>query len=151
MRFTAEVHSAGRGGHAVVVPAEVTAALTSRRVPVLAVLGGVEHRTRLGVHGGRTYLGLPAALLRQLGLRAGDAVEVDLTEVTEPPAEPEPDVPEPAELTALLAADPDARAAWDALAGAQRQEYHRWLAGTEDAAVASTRLARLAHRLRPAG
>ena len=151
MRFTAEVHAAGRGGHAVVVPAEVTAALTSRRVPVLAVVGGVEHRTRLAVHAGRTYLGLPTALLRKAGVQAGDSVEVDLVEVTGSVPGPAPDLPEPAELTALLAAEPATRATWEALTGAQRQEYHRWLAGSDDPVVRGTRLARLAHRLRPDG
>lgn len=149
MRFTAEVHSAGRGGHAVIVPAEVTGTFSSRKISVLALVNGVEHHSRLAVHAGRCYLGLPAALLRRLEVRAGDTVEVDLTEVVEPAAPPEPDVAEPAELTALLAGNTDVRAAWAGLTADQRQDYHRWLAGAEDPAVRGARLARLAHRLRP--
>lgn len=148
MRFTAEVGAAGRGGHAVVVPAEVTTALGSRKAAVLAVVGGAEHRTRLAVHAGRTYLGLPAALLRRLGVHDGDTVEVELRAVAAPDAVPAPDVAEPAELTALLAAEPDVRTAWTGLTPEQRQEYHRWLAGAEDPGVRAARLARLAHRLR---
>ena len=147
MRFTAEVHSAGRGGHAVVVPAEVTATFSSRKVAVLALVAGVEHRSRLAVHAGRTYLGLPAALLRRLGVRAGDTVEIDLTEVPEAAPEPEPEVAEPAALTALLAAEPAARQAWAALTAEQHQEYHRWVAGAVDDETRTTRLDRLRHRL----
>lgn len=51
------------------------------------------------------------------------------------------------ELTALLAADPVARAAWSALSPAQQQEYHRWLAGAEEPTVRAARVARLRHRL----
>ncbi|GAA1833632.1 DUF1905 domain-containing protein [Microlunatus capsulatus] len=148
MRFTAEVGAAGRGGHAVVVPAGVTTALGSKKAAVLAVVGGVEHRTRLASHAGRTYLGLPAALLNRLGVRDGDVVEVELSLAEEPATAPEPDVPEPAELTALLTADAAARTAWSGLSPEQQQEYHRWLAGAEDPAVRGTRLDRLAHRLR---
>lgn len=147
MRFTAEVHPAGRGGHAVVVPAEVTGSFSSRTVAVLALVNGAEHRSRLVVHASRSYLGLPAALLRRLGVRAGDTVEVNLTEVPESVAEAAPDVAEPAELTALLAAEPVVRDAWRALTEGQRQEYHRWLAGTEDTGARSARLQRLRHRL----
>jgi antitoxin component of MazEF toxin-antitoxin module len=145
--FSAEVRPAGRGGHAVVVPAEVTARFSSRRVAVLALVNGVEHRSRLAVHAGRTYLGLPAALLRRLGLQAGDPVEVELTELPEAVPEPEPVVAEPAELTALLSSDPDARAAWAALTDDQHAEYHRWLAGAEDDGTRAARLERLRHRL----
>jgi hypothetical protein len=148
VRFSAEVQVVGRGGHALVVPTKVTAALSSRKVPVLAQLGGVEHRTRLAVFGGRTYLGLPGALLRQLGLAAGDTVEVELTEEPEPAAEVPADLPEPADLTAALAAaGPVTRTAWAQLGDVQRQEYHRWLAGADEPAVRAARLARLLHRL----
>ncbi|GAA1426709.1 hypothetical protein GCM10009616_01950 [Microlunatus lacustris] len=147
MLFTAEVHAAGRGGHAVVVPAEVTGTFSSRRVAVVAVVNGAEHRSRLAVHAGRSYLGLPAALLRRLGVRAGDTVEVDLTEVPEALPEAAPPVAEPAELTALLTAEPAVREAWRALTEDQRLEYHRWLAGTEDAGSRAVRLERLRHRL----
>ena len=60
-------------------------------------------------------------------------------------------MPEPAELTALLAAEPPVLAAWQALTPAQRQEYQRWVAGAGDAAARGRRLDRLAHRLRGAG
>ncbi|SDR77966.1 Bacteriocin-protection, YdeI or OmpD-Associated [Friedmanniella luteola] len=151
VRFSAEVSSAGRGGHAVVVPAEVTATFSSRKVAVLAVLGGVEHRSRLAVHAGRTYLGLPAALLRRLEVHAGDTVDVDLTEVPDAAPEPEPAVPEPAGLTALLGTEPAARAAWAALTAEQHQEYHRWIAGAADEQARAARLERLRHRLLRAG
>ena len=149
MRFTAEVQSAGRGGRAVVVPAGVTATLSSRKVAVRALVNGVEHHSRLAVHAGRTYLGLPTTLLRRLGVAPGDTVVVELEEQPEPERAPAAnlEVAEPAELTAVLAADPVVQAAWSALSTAQRQEYHRWLAGAEEPAVRAARVARLRHRL----
>ena len=147
MRFTAHVQSVGRGGRAVVVPAEVTAALSSRKVAVRVLVNGVEHHSRLGVHAGRTYLGLPAALVRRLGVADGDTVEIDLEEQPEPAPTVEPEMAEPAELTALLTADSGARAAWSALSPAQQEEYHRWVAGAEEPAVRAARVARLRHRL----
>jgi hypothetical protein len=147
VRFSAEVHPAGRGGHAVVVPAEVTAAFSARGAAVLALVNGVEHRSRLARHAGRTYLGLPTALLRRLGVHAGDVVEIDLTEVPEALPEAEPAVPEPAGLTALLEAEPAVRTAWRALTPDQHQEYHRWLAGAPDDGTRAVRLGRLRSRL----
>ena len=129
------------------MPAEVTAALSSRKVAVRTLVNGVEHVSRLGVHGGRTYLGLPAALVRRLGVADGDTVEIDLEEQPEPEAAVAPVVGEPAELTALLSTDPRARVAWAALSTDQQQEYHRWLAGAEEPTVRAARVARLRHRL----
>ncbi len=56
--FTAEVLAAGGGGHAVVVPKEIAATFSAKRVPVLAHVEGVEYRSRIAVYGGKSYLGL---------------------------------------------------------------------------------------------
>ena len=45
MPFSAEVLSAGQGGHAVAVPKEVAQAFSSKRPPVLAHVNGVEYRS----------------------------------------------------------------------------------------------------------
>lgn len=146
MRFRAEVRDAGPGGHVVPVPAELTAALSGRRVPVLARVNGVPYRSRVAVHGGRAYLALRVAWLRELGVDPGDEVEVELHE--EPPA---PEVAEPAELTAALAEVPGARVAFDALEAVAGTEYRRWVAAAADPATRRDRAARVVRRLRSRG
>ena len=83
--FTAEVLSAGQGGHAVVVPKEIAATFSSKRPPVIAQVNGVEYRSRLMVYGGTCYLGLRKDLLRQIQRGPGEPVEIALVEDTEPP------------------------------------------------------------------
>jgi hypothetical protein len=99
--FTAEVLAAGGGGHAVVVPKEIAAKLSGRRVPVVAHVDGVEYHSRVAVYGGQVYLGLRQELLRRIGRQAGDTVEVRLAEGSAP--EPAPALSEPPELVAALA------------------------------------------------
>lgn len=144
--FTAEVLSAGNGGHAVIVPKEIAAALSGRRVPVLAEINGVEYRSRVAVYGGRVYLGLRLELLRQIGKQAGDTVEVYLTEGAVPDAVPE--VSEPPDLVAALAENEAARAAYAALPPEHRREYWVWISRAEQPEARADRVARTVRRLR---
>jgi hypothetical protein len=120
--FTAEVLSAQRGGHAVVVPKDVAATFSSKRPLVLAHINGVEYRSRLMIYGGQCYLGLRKDLLRQLDVAAGDRVQIELAEDRE-----ERVVVEPPELTQALADNPAARAAYEKLPFTHRNEYARWI------------------------
>lgn len=76
--FTAEIRSAGQGGHVVAVPKDVAATFSSKRPPVVAHVNGVEYRSRLAVYSGQSYLGLRKDLLRRLGVGVGDQVEIEL-------------------------------------------------------------------------
>jgi hypothetical protein len=142
MPFTAEVLSAGQGGHATVVPAEVAAGFSSKRAPVLALVNGVEYRSRLMVYGGKSYLGLRRDLLRQLGVAAGDSVTVDLREDLE-----ERVVEEPAELRRALRDHPSARQAYDALSPTHRKEYARWVGEAKRPETRADRVAKTIRRL----
>ena len=126
-RFSAEVMDGGGGGHAVLLPAEIAAGLSKPRALVQALVNGTEYHSRIARYGGKSYLGLRKDLLRSIGADTGDVVEVELTEESEPEPEPTPELTEPAELTAALAAEPAARAAFDALPPSHRQEYFRWI------------------------
>ena len=137
--FSAEVVSAGQGGHAVVVPKEVAAAFSAKRVPVLAHVNGVEYRSRLMVYGGKSYLGLRKDLLRAAAASTGDIVQIDLVEA-EPEVHEQAVAVEPPELSAALAAEPEAQAAYDALPFTHRQEYARWI---DEAKKAETRAERV--------
>ena len=141
MAFSAEVLSGGQGGgHAVVVPKEVAAMFSSKRPAVMALVNGVEYRSRLAVYGGQSYLGLRKDLLRRLEVDVGDRVEVELVEDHE-----ERVVVEPAELTAALAENAAAKAAYEQLPYSHRTEYARWI---EEGKKPETRADRVAKTIR---
>lgn len=144
MKFSAEVSAAGGGGHAVRVPPEVALTFDSRRPAVLALVNGVEYRSRLMVYGGKTYLGLRRELLRRLGVSAGGQVEIELSEAVA--AEEPALVEEPAKLTEALAENSEARTAYAALTDADRAEYARWI-GSVEPPEQDQRVARLLRRL----
>jgi hypothetical protein len=142
--FTAEVLSAGGGGHAVVVPKEIAATFSSKRPRVIARVNGVEYHSRLMVYGGTCYLGLRKDLLRTIQRGSGEPVEIALVEDAEPPPAAVT-VTEPAELVEALARSPEAATAYQALPPSHRQEYARWI---NEAAKPETRAARVARTVR---
>ena len=142
MAFTAEVLAAQGGGHAVVVPKDVAATLSSKRPPVLAHINGVEYRSRLMVYGGQYYLGLRKDLLRQLDIRAGDQVDIELAEDHQ-----ERVVVEPPELTQALADNPAAGAAYKKLPFTHRNEYARWIDEGKKPDTRADRVAKTIKRL----
>ena len=143
MAFSAEVLSMGQGGgHAVVVPKEVAASFSSKRPPVLAHVNGVEYRSRLAVYGGRSYLGLRKDLLRQLGVAAGDQVEIELIEDHQ-----ERVVVEPPELREALSDNPPAKAAYEQLSFTHRNEYARWIDEGKKPETRADRVAKTIKRL----
>ena len=144
--FSAEILSAGGGGHAVVVPNEVAAAFPTKRPAVLARVDGVEYRSRLAVYGGKSYLGLRKDLLRQIGRQAGDVVEIVLEEdQTEVPAPAK--VAEPPELLAALAENPAAQAAYQAMPPSHRREYAKWIGEAKQAETRTERVSKMVRRL----
>jgi bifunctional DNA-binding transcriptional regulator/antitoxin component of YhaV-PrlF toxin-antitoxin module len=143
MSFSAEVLSAGQGGgHALVVPKEVAAQFGSKRPAVVALINGVEYRSRLAIYGGQSYLGLRKDLLRRLEVEAGDVVEVELVEDHQ-----ERVVVEPPELTAALAKHPAAKAAYEQLPYSHRTEYARWIEEGKKPETRADRVARTIKRL----
>jgi Bacteriocin-protection, YdeI or OmpD-Associated/Domain of unknown function (DUF1905) len=144
--FSAEVLSAGQGGHAALVPPEVAAGFSTKRPPVVATVNGVEYRSRLMVYGGKSYLGLRKNFLRQIGAVAGDTVQIELSE-DHSDDHTERVVTEPLELLAALAANPPARAAYDALPPSHRLEYARWISEAKQAETRASRAAKTIRRL----
>ena len=142
MAFSAEVLSAGQGGHAALIPPEVAAIFPTKRPAVVATVNGTEYRSRLMVYGGKTYLGLRKDLLRKIGAGAGDTVQIELTEDHQ-----ERIVTEPPELLEALAANPEARKAYDALAYTHRMEYARWIGEGKQPETRASRTAKTIRRL----
>jgi antitoxin component of MazEF toxin-antitoxin module len=143
MAFSAEILSMGQGGgHAVVVPKDIAETFSSKRPPVLAHVNGAEYRSRLAVYGGQSYLGLRRDLLRQLGVAAGDQVEIELIEDHQ-----ERVVVEPPELTQALADNPAAKAAYERLSFTHGNEYARWIDEGKKPETRADRVAKTIKRL----
>jgi hypothetical protein len=146
--FSAEILSAGQGGHAVVIPREVAATVSVKRPAVLARVDGVEYRSRLAVYGGKSYLGLRKDLLRQIGRQAGEMVEISLEEDDSPAPAPAPaEVTDPPELLAALAENPGVRAAYEALPPSHRREYAKWIGEAKQADTRAERVGKMVRRL----
>jgi hypothetical protein len=119
MKFSAEFRDRG-----LVVPFDAKAEFGEARAPVAGTVNGTPFRGRLMVYGGVTYLGLRKEIRTAAGgIEDGDSVEV-VIERDDAPREVE--VPEA--LATALAADDDARAAFDALPFTHRKEYATWIA-----------------------
>ena len=119
------------------VPAEAIAALsTKKRLPVKVTLASYTYRTTVAPYGDLFMLPLSKEHRRAAGVEAGDRVEVTLELDTEPRT-----VEVPADLAAALAAQPGARAAFDAQSYTLRKEAVRQV---ESAKALKTRNRRIA-------
>ncbi len=132
MRFRSTLELGGRTATGIPVPDQVVAGLGSHgRPPVTVTINGFRYRSTVARMGGRYLIPVSAEVRRGAGVEAGDEVDVDV-ELDDQPRE----VTVPDDLAAALAAEPSARAAFDALAYSHRKEHVR---AVEDAKTAATR------------
>jgi Bacteriocin-protection, YdeI or OmpD-Associated/Domain of unknown function (DUF1905) len=94
----------------------------ARRFPVAATVNGYHWRTTVSRMGGEFLLGLSREVRQRAGAEAGDEVDVAIELDTAPRT-----VEVPEALAAALAADPQAKTAFDGLAVSHRKEYARWV------------------------
>jgi len=106
------------------VPLDVPAVFGKARAPVRGTINGHPFRSTVAVYGGRSFLPVKQALREAAGVAAGDAVVIEL-EADEQPRTVDP----PPDLAAALAADPEARAAFEGLSFTHQREYAEWVAG----------------------
>jgi len=125
------------------VPFDVRAVFGTARAPVRGTVNGHPFRTRVAVYGGRYFLGFRREIREAAGFGDGDRLSVVLELDDEPRT-----VELPAELEAVLAADPEARAAFDRLSYTHRREYAEWVSGAKREETRRARLARTAAMLR---
>ena len=125
------------GAMLVEVPPEVSAELgPARRPAVRVVVNGVELRTTIAVYGGKSYLGFRKEIREAAGLEPGQEVDITLELDT---ASRDAEVPD--DLARVLAADPDASAAFEALSFTNRKEYVVWVTSAKRPATRQKRLA----------
>lgn len=137
-----------RGGmtpHKLALPVEVVAPL--REAGARRLVGTLNGEPfRLALHRSRdgfSFLALSRDRMRALGLEAGALVEVALS------ADPDPDrVDLGGELTAALAAAPDARAVWDGLTSGTRRALAYTVTSAKRPGTRESRAADLVARLR---
>jgi hypothetical protein len=94
-----------------------------KRFPVRATVNGYTWRTSVARMRGEFMVGLNREVREQAGVQAGDDVEVEL-ELDSDPRE----VEVPPALEEALAADPEARTLFEAMAYTHRKEFARWVA-----------------------
>ena len=125
------------------VPFDVRAAFGKARALVRGTVNGHPFRTTVAVYGGRYFLGFRREIREAAGFGDGDRLSVVLELDDEPRT-----VELPAELQAVLAADSDARAAFDRLSYTHRREYAEWVSGAKRDETRRARMERTAAMLR---
>jgi hypothetical protein len=149
-RFTARLEPI-ESGTFVVIPAEVVEALRATgRTSVVGTLEGQPFRNQFmpytfeGV-GRQVVMPVNKATREAIGKVAGDMVDFDLERDERSRSA---GVEIPAELAEVLAADPAAKAAFDALASSHRREYAEHVAGAKRPETRQRRAADAIARLR---
>jgi Bacteriocin-protection, YdeI or OmpD-Associated/Domain of unknown function (DUF1905) len=144
LRFTTRLERRGPAA-AVVLDDEQVAAVGegARRFPVLATVNGYSWRTSVARMRGDNLLGLGRAVREAAGVEAGDTVDVQIVLDTAPR-----EVEVPDDLAGALAADPEASAAFEALAFTHRKEYARWIAEAKREDTRGRRVAQALEMLR---
>ena len=135
-RIRAELQSAGRGGHVVVIGDDVATSLgLKQHSRVRGTINGTPYRSSIARYGGVTYLGVHKATVEKGGLAIGDSVEVSIQLDSEPR-----ELDMPTELQTALEANAKAKAAWDALSPSHKRQHAQAVA---DAKKPATRVRRI--------
>jgi bacteriocin resistance YdeI/OmpD-like protein/uncharacterized protein DUF1905 len=140
IRMTTTLQARGPAA-AIVLDDEQVAAIGEgpKRFPVVATVNGHTWRTSVARMGGEFLVGLNRQVREAAGVAAGDTVDVALELDTKPR-----EVDLPPTLADALAADPEARAAFERLAFTHRKEFARWI---EEAKREETRARRVTQAL----
>jgi hypothetical protein len=116
MRFRTTILQSGKTATGIRVPPEVVEGLgAGRRPPVSVTINGYRYRSTVAVMGGDYMLGVSAQNREAAGVAGGDEVDVDL-ELDSAPRE----VTIPGDFAIALAAEPAARATFEALSNSNK-------------------------------
>jgi len=142
--FATTLHQQGNNV-GIIVPEEVVAELGAGKRPLVKVTinGSYSFVYTIAVMGGRNMIGFSSAHRAASGLKGGDEVEIELTLETAPR-----EVEMPPELTAALADDPVAAAAFDKLSFTFRKEHARAISEAKAEDTRQRRLAKILAGLR---
>ncbi|MGJ0118512.1 YdeI/OmpD-associated family protein [Williamsia sp. MIQD14] len=143
LRRTVTLQKRGPAAAIVLTDDEVASFGGTKTPPVRFTIGGITVAGRVGRMGGENLLGLNKAVRTQLGVEAGDTVDVAI-ELDDGPRE----IEIPPALATALDADPAVRAAFDALAPSRRKEHARAVADAKRDETRDRRIAAIVEGLR---
>ena len=123
--------------------AQVEALGGGKRAAVVVTIAERTARLRLSVMAGRNLIGMSKAARAELGVEIGDEVEAEIDLDAEAR-----EVDLPADLAAALDAEPQVRAAFDALAPSRRKEVARSVAEAKRPETREKRIASAVAALR---
>jgi hypothetical protein len=137
MDFRTVVEQSGVTATGLPVPYDVVAGLgPGKRHAITVTINGHSYRSSVAPYRGKYMIALSAENRERAGIAAGDDVLVTI-ELDEQPRT----VDEPADLRAALAADPEARVAFDELSYSNRRRHVLAIEGAKTDATRSRRLA----------
>jgi len=136
MQFRAIVEQNGKTATGITVPSEVVEALAAGKKPAVSVtINGYTYRSSIASMSGAYKIPVSAEVREAAGIKAGDAVSVELTLDTAPR-----EVAVPPDFAVALAAEPVARTTFDRISYSEK----RWFVlGIEDAKTPETRQRRI--------
>ncbi|NWL11689.1 hypothetical protein DM793_10320 [Paenarthrobacter nitroguajacolicus] len=136
MKFTTTIVGDGNKAGIEVPDAIVEGLGAGKRPPVVVTINGQSYRSSIAVMGGKYMVGVSSANRELTGAAAGDTVDVGLEVDTEPRV-----VELPADLTAALEAEPEAKTFYGTL---NYSSQRRYVEPIGDAKTEETRARRIA-------
>ena len=118
MRFQATLKLHGKTATGMEVPADVVAALGSKRAAVRGTINGHAYRSTVAARGDLFLLPVSAEVRKAAGVAAGDRLDVELELDTEPR-----ELAVPEDFAALLDRDPAIRERFDGLSFSRRRAF----------------------------
>jgi hypothetical protein len=138
MRFRTTILQGGKTATGIQVPDEVVEALGAGRRPAVRVtINGFTYRSTVAVVGGRYMVGVSAENRAGAGVAGGDEVDVDVELDTAPR-----EVDVPPDLTAALAAEPEAMRTFEGLSYSNKSWHVLQVTGAKTEETRQRRIAR---------
>lgn len=144
-KFKTKLHQMeGMNATGIVVPAKIVEALGAGKKPPVNVTidGEYTFRGRIAVMGGDYLIGVAAAHREKVGIKGGDAIEVEIA-LDEAPRE----VAIPPALAKALAKKKGAKAAFDVLSYTARKEAARQVESAKSEETRARRIAKIVEGL----
>lgn len=143
LHLHATLEPMGPAGAIVLTDEQVQVLSSAKAFPVTVTIGQRTGRLRLARMGGKNLIGFSKTARAELGVELGESFDVVIT-----PDAAERTVNIPEALAAALAADADARAAFDALSYSRRKEIARGITEAKQDATRDRRVAKALEDLR---
>ena len=144
MRFETTIIQSDKTATGIRVPDQIVGALGSGKRPAVRVtINGFTYRTTVAVLGGAFMIGVSAENRAGAGVRGGDVVNVEIELDTAPR-----EVMVPADFTAALDAEPEARRTFDGLSYSNKSWHVLSIEGAKTEETRHRRIAKSVEALR---